>query len=38
MCKSIELMEKAIALNNKLLISKLKLEEGWTDKEIQDIE
>lgn len=38
MSKNIELMESAIASNNQLLIAKLKLEEDWTDEEIQLIE
>lgn len=37
MRKNIELMESAIKSNNHLLIAKLKLEEGWTDEEIEDL-
>lgn len=36
--KNRKLMEDAIRTDNKLLIAKLKLEEGWTDDEVDDIE
>ena len=36
--KNRKLLEAAIETDNKLLIAKLKLEEGWTDIEIEAIE
>lgn len=36
--KNRKLVEDAIKTDNKLLIAKLKLEEGWTDDEVDDIE
>lgn len=36
--KSRKLMEDAIKTDNKLLIAKLKLEEGWTDDEVESLQ
>ena len=36
--KNRKLVEDAIETDNQLLIAKLKLEEGWTDIEIEAIE
>lgn len=36
--KNRKLLEAAIETDNQLLIAKLKLEEGWTDIEIEAIE
>ena len=36
--KNRQLMEDAIRTDNKLLIAKLKLEEGWTDDEVESLQ